>query len=240
MSKLRAVIDYFVKRLSDAGVSPTRTRVMKLVYLADVVSYQEQGESLTDVDWVFLHYGPYAAEVTESLEELAQEGAVARTTDEEDYGEASFVSYWARDPRLLEEARGALELAEVLMLQDTFRDWGQVGLNELLDHVYFETAPMQAAERFEHLDMTLSRTQPCESLEPVHDETHVRRLAEALRGRERTEPQTHLSVPFDVDDLDFGEDETPRHFPRELRGKRVSVSAANIKRLADAFGRREP
>lgn len=44
----------------------SRARLTKLVYLADWKSALEREEQLTDIEWVFNHYGPYVDDVAEA------------------------------------------------------------------------------------------------------------------------------------------------------------------------------
>lgn len=45
----------------------SKTRMTKLVYLADWFSSLADGKQLTNIQWIFNHYGPYVDDVIESI-----------------------------------------------------------------------------------------------------------------------------------------------------------------------------
>lgn len=52
------------------------TKLMKLVFLADVEHQQLYGEPLTNASWTFYTYGPFTRSVYEAAEALEEEGVV--------------------------------------------------------------------------------------------------------------------------------------------------------------------
>src|SRR5712672_3645097 len=60
---LSALIHEIYRQSRSKGVpSPFTTRVVKLIYLADLEWRRRHGECLVNVEWRFLHFGPYAYE----------------------------------------------------------------------------------------------------------------------------------------------------------------------------------
>jgi hypothetical protein len=57
----------FIKHIiflsSELGIVLTKTPLIKLLYLIDVEYYRATGEKLTNIDWIFYKYGPYAFEL---------------------------------------------------------------------------------------------------------------------------------------------------------------------------------
>jgi len=116
---------------------------VKLLYLADIEwRKRHSGEPLARLTWKFLHFGPYAVELANPLGDPDMEiaelegGRKARrfsfSEDELNQGEV---------PEELSSIIGAL-----------VNRWGEADLNLLLDHVYFDTEPMENAERGDVLD----------------------------------------------------------------------------------------
>lgn len=64
MNKLQKIIAYFCIRYPYKG-ELSKARLTKLVYLADWFSALIDDHQLTDIDWLFNHYGPYVDDVFE-------------------------------------------------------------------------------------------------------------------------------------------------------------------------------
>jgi hypothetical protein len=128
---------------------PAVTRIVKLIYLADIEwRKRHDGQPLGDLTWRFLHYGPYAVELAAPLggpdteiREIRQ-GITART--------------FSFSPDELSGTSVPEELSN--MISSLVKRWGGADLNILLDHVYFDTEPMENAQRGELLDFSTLRS----------------------------------------------------------------------------------
>lgn len=148
---LRNLITYIVTELSDAEVSFGKTKLVKLLYLADVAHYRSYRAQLTGLSWVFHHYGPYAFEIDSALKGLRFD--IPQEKAEVGPGREAIVF---RPPRYLQAQMQPEALYEAKPLIDrVLREWGPVDLNELLDFVYFDTEPMANARRGQSLDFSL-------------------------------------------------------------------------------------
>ena len=137
---LRALILYVVAGARERRVTLNRTRLVKLLYLADVESVRTGRRPVTGVDWVFLDFGPHAAELDETLADLERRTALYRAVPED----APDGEDWIAGTRRTVD--GVIERFAALPL------------NALLDHVYYRTGPMRAAQRRgESLDMGRAR-----------------------------------------------------------------------------------
>jgi len=65
--KLRDVILYFLNRL---GVIESRTKLVKLLYLADVEAKKKLDRTITGLNYIYHFYGPYAPEIIEKVLEM--------------------------------------------------------------------------------------------------------------------------------------------------------------------------
>lgn len=162
---LRALIAYIVARAREREITLTRTRLVKLLYLLDVERIRSRREPVTGVNWVFFHYGPYAFELIDTLEQMEGSELVAQS--------------W-RGSILYRAAPGAPDGEDWISatrrsVDSVIARYAALGTDELLDYVYFETGPMVEAERGEPLDMSLARddqrppAQPLEAPEPPAD-----------------------------------------------------------------------
>ena len=60
-----------------------RTRLVKLLYLADVESVRTGRGPVTGVDWDFLDFGPHSAALDEALADLERRTALYRALPED-------------------------------------------------------------------------------------------------------------------------------------------------------------
>lgn len=160
-------------------LQPLRIRLVKLAYLAEVEYYRAIGGRLTDLEWIFYRYGPYAHELGPLIGGTDDPAAVA-------------VDAWSPET----PAKPDFQLESIL--RQVVKDWGDADLNQLLDFVYFETEPMEGAQRGQRLDFTnVLPRQPRRP--PLRLD---RRALEALRARAQqsapdyaTRPQPALLTP---------------------------------------------
>ena len=70
----------------------------------------------------------------------------------------------------------------VALIKQLVKKWGGVELNKLLDHVYFDTEPMENAKRYELLDFS-HLTPTTAPIRPHFDEEKLKQLRSRLRHR---------------------------------------------------------
>lgn len=148
--ELRPLIAYVVARSKEEGVTLNRTKLVKLLYLIDVERVRSRREPLTGLDWTFFHYGPYALELIDTLEEME--------------GNELSTQAWGNSV-LYRGAPDAPDGEEWVpnirsMVDTVVKRYAPLELNELLDYVYFRTGPMIDAERGQRLDLQRARNDP--------------------------------------------------------------------------------
>lgn len=143
------LVRYVVWRLDDYGGSPTVTRIIKLVYLADLHYSREQRRHALAFSWRYYHYGPYATEVQDELDVLSERGQVRLWSP----------ALTAGSPRMYRPLGGQPDaqppLRLVGLVDELCSRWGGESLNLLLDFVYFETPPMRDVVRGQDLDLLI-------------------------------------------------------------------------------------
>lgn len=129
-----SLIDLILERCdSERMLPPLKTRLVKLMYLTEVEYYRRTGKRLTDLPWKFHHFGPYASVLGNYL------------------GNPNVDSIaWSITHRANPADHDVLRCVVQVVQR-----WGDADLNELLDYVYFETEPMQAAHRGERLEFSV-------------------------------------------------------------------------------------
>ena len=125
-----------------ARVSLSKTKLLKLVYLADIEMFRRTGRTASGWKWRFLHFGPWAPEYDQCLERLAATNKVTVTTLHGDR-DTQLVGSLLRefDVSTLDESAVRMSVRGVV------NRWVGVDLREILDYVYFDTEPMREVER---------------------------------------------------------------------------------------------
>ena len=148
---LRHLITHVIAQLTDAGVGFGKTKLVKLLYLIDVENYRIHRTTVSGLEWRFYHYGPYAFEIDDALKDLEFDIPQDSVTTGTGHKATIFRSNRELRPRLGEHLPSSRELRVV---NTVIRDWGEIELNLLLNHVYFYTEPMKHAERGDVLDFS--------------------------------------------------------------------------------------
>ena len=166
------------------GVTITRTKVAKLLYLADLRAVEEGATPPSGVEWLWLDHGPYNNCLMYLENRLVERGVVLR----EEY-------YWGWQLRLVGELDAEFDLSEEdqLFIEAVVTDLGKLSAGSLKDMSY-QTPPMLDAQnrgvRGVTLDLSLSR-RPMPSLAKT-----ARRMAAVLQRLPKQEDD-----PGAMDDL---------------------------------------
>ena len=146
---LPALIAYVAARCRERSIALSQTKLVKLLYLIDVARVASRRDPLTGLHWVFFHYGPYAIELLETVDEIAGTRKIGRTWNQAALHEAA-----------ADASDGEDWLSSTRRTVDRVIDrFAPLALNELLDHIYFRTAPMIGATRGDPLDLARARDQ---------------------------------------------------------------------------------
>ena len=148
MADIKPLIGYIVDQVRDQGGSVSKTALVKLVYLIDLEHYRRYGERVTDVNWIFHHYGPYERELDRAI---SSNPYVVMDGDRRGYSFRTTEGDWRNIHRRFNDE---FNRATVLTANKVIEQWGMQPLNVILDYVYFETEPMQNVERGDSLDFS--------------------------------------------------------------------------------------
>ena len=129
--------------------APTKTKILKLLYLLDIESYRKSGVTLTGFDWKFYKYGPWAATYDDALQGAVEAHRITISAPSTDEG-ATFIN--PTEPLALSIVFP--KVVEELTAKRIIEAWATRPTVELLDYVYFHTAPMRDAIRNEALDFS--------------------------------------------------------------------------------------
>ncbi len=141
MEKVIETILYVTRRLEKARVKVGRTRIMKILYLADLIAKSKLGRTITGTEYRYYFYGPYSREVIDAIIKLKNEGYLTDETELTKFGPAH--NY--RPTEKAHEVQIAhLTKEETEILDSVIKKFGRNELIRLLDVVY-ATEPMRKA-----------------------------------------------------------------------------------------------
>ena len=137
--------------LSDAEQSHLllrKTQLTKLFYLTEVEYFRETGTRLTDIEWLFYRFGPFAFELEMLLDGKDIERISNKTRDGHDVFQYKIDRASITRKKFVEPSVNSVTRRIV-------KTWGHKHLKELIDYVYLRTEPMQyAALRGDRLDFS--------------------------------------------------------------------------------------
>jgi hypothetical protein len=138
-----------LSELHNIGVTPSKTKLLKLLYLVDLETMRGAGRTATGWDWVFLHFGPWAPAYDAELERLTNRDFLALKGIGADERATIVISqHRERDAASLDDVVVQNAIGRVITR------WGSADLPDILNFVYFDTEPMHEAERHERLDFS--------------------------------------------------------------------------------------
>ena len=183
---LRNLIAHTVSQLADMDTGFGKTKLVKLLYLIDVENYRRRRKTLSGLEWRFYHYGPYAFEIDNALDELSFDIPQEEVTTLSGHNAVVFRTHRELSPRLADH----VQLRELRLVNDVIQRWGDTDFNSLLNHVYFHTEPMKDAKRGDLLDFsTVQRHRvnpsPVPQLPPSRLDEYRARFKEAKAKRVR-------------------------------------------------------
>jgi uncharacterized phage-associated protein len=112
-----------------------RTRVLKLVYLADKAWYDDHGKIYTEARYYRWNHGPFAREVLQALEWMDGVEVIQREVPGH---QGPSYAYQSGERSRLSQIELAPEFARILL--SVAEKWRRRSLQELLRHVYSDKA----------------------------------------------------------------------------------------------------
>src|SRR5208337_1506329 len=147
-STAKNLVRAVLTRLRDLDSTASKTKLLKLVYLADIEHFRKAASTLTGFDWIFYLYGPWAADFDKLLGQLQTEGLV----DVRDWTDTSFEGQEIRVTDPLDLGKVISDADEYFRTKRMIDTFAALSTPELLDYVYFSTEPMEGAEKLQPLD----------------------------------------------------------------------------------------
>lgn len=191
--KVISIVKQLLKRAEEEGIYTIgRTKLVKLLYLAEVEYYRLYQKRLTDLKWKFYHFGPYPMKIQDilgspDLEEEEIELSNGRT----------FLKY---SIPFDEGVESYVDWEVERLITQIVRRWGDEDLNKLLDYVYFETEPMRDAKRGEILDFSKIPKWEKEEIKSISlNQKKLSQLREKLRSHIAQSSRPRMALKFQDD-----------------------------------------
>ncbi len=164
LMKATDLIRYIVWFATERETELTTVRLVKFLYLADLYyARAHNGETLTSLPWAFINYGPYCSAVMKEIDALAASGQVCRTSLPSKFEENDYFLFTCRDAAA-EKLEGLIPNEVLYPLRESIRRFGN-DTQSLLDHVYFDTEPMENVRKGDLLDF--SKARPAQRAKPI-------------------------------------------------------------------------
>lgn len=148
------LIRFIVWRATEAHGGLSTLALVKYLYLADLYYAEETGgKTLTELPWIFYHYGPYCTESFTVIEDAAKRGLINDRNYDSKYEEGKEYKWYSlvdeNEPQLDVPMHVWASLSSAIARFENIRD--------LMSYVYFETAPMQQAKESARLDFSIAK-----------------------------------------------------------------------------------
>lgn len=147
MAELNKVIRYFAFHYPYKN-ELSKTRMTKMVYLADWFSAQKYGSQLTEIKWFFDDYGPYVRDVYE----VAKKDNKLTIKEE-----MSTYNFPKQVIALKKDTESALDLGELssrdrAILEEVIEETKSLNFSEFVEFVY-DTYPIKNEKKYTFLDL---------------------------------------------------------------------------------------
>ncbi len=147
-NKLSDLLKYIVSEVDDKGGFTSTIRLVKFLYLIDIEYFRIKQRLLSELNWTFYKYGPYAFEIQPAAKRLGYNLKQEEFISEKGFRGTSFhVDSYQPPPEWLNSQSQNIinQILEIWCDQDT---------SVLLNYVYFQTEPMLHGKRNEPLDFS--------------------------------------------------------------------------------------
>ena len=159
-------IDYVVSLAGLEGHRLTKTRIVKFLYLAEILYLKHTKKRLTDWKWVFWDFGPFCVESLRAIEEAVKQKCIHAENYQSNFNHEDEFSYFGypKDQYLyssdleghIRNLEEGLHIMVKMGLRLFVREYAN-STSDLLNYVYYNTEPMIDAIPRQPLDFSLVR-----------------------------------------------------------------------------------
>ena len=128
--------------------------LVKFLYLADRYNAEETGgQTLSRFPWIFYHFGPYCTSCYTTIDEAVRLGIVCQKTYESKFEEGKDARWFYCEEE--EEPVVSIPRHVEMQLFNAIKRFSDI--RDLMNHIYFETPPMEDAREKELLDFSKAK-----------------------------------------------------------------------------------
>ena len=154
--ELKKLLKHVINFLNEEQIYFGKTKLIQLLYLIEIEYYSTNRKRLTELNWIYYKYGPYAFEIEKSLED---NDFVVNEYKEE------YIDVRLNEHVKIEDIHVDIKL----LIRNTVRKFGMMKLSDLLNYIYFETEPMlKAQNRKEILDFSIIKDEKYYRVKKLH------------------------------------------------------------------------
>ena len=189
---LRDLIIHIIRKCREKRAPLGQTLATKLLYIIEWDHYRHNQRRLTDVNWIFLHYGPWSPELSSLLKT-----EFAMPDDFQDGGNFQPVVYTENE---LDYRKVVLSADLKLSVNCVIEQFAGRPMPEILDFVYYETEPMiSAQERGKALDFSTIVSAPKPAFRPADkiSSKEAKRIRELLKSYANSRTRDCIEVAAD-------------------------------------------
>jgi Antitoxin SocA-like, Panacea domain len=138
MTDHRRLEDTITYLLEKTRLPLTRTALVKLLYFTDLRNYEQRGQPITGLRWIWYNFGPFSSEIYDALGDLESADEVTTEVHRNYYGSPEYRIH-------LGPAAGyyqVLEESEQAIIDDVVTEFSGIHAQRLAEFSYY-TAPMR-------------------------------------------------------------------------------------------------
>jgi uncharacterized phage-associated protein len=147
MVKIKYIIRYFVEHYPHK-TELSKTRLTKMVYLADWYSAIKNGKQLTEIVWYFDHFGPYVVDVFNTVKE---DHRIEIKTEFNQYGRPKQV-IGLKERQFDFLFKNRLDESTISILNEVIEDTKILYWSDFIAYVY-STYPIKHSPKYSTLDL---------------------------------------------------------------------------------------
>lgn len=191
MDMLKQLIIYLVDQIQDQDGCISKIRIVKLLYLIDVEYYRKFGHTLTNLDWIFYSYGPYAFQINNAINELGYR--LDPESVQTRIGEKATIYHVDQEA----DISGFFNFGTKSMIDKIISHWACEETKSLIDHVYTETEPMKDAVLGEKLDFSKidRKLDPWRMPSPISLAPETSKLIQERFKKHKESQQQEMPIP---------------------------------------------
>lgn len=145
---VRKLIVYIVDQFQDMEAEISTIRLVKMLYLIDLEYYNRHGTTLTGIEWVYYHFGPYFFAVADIFQSASIDMDAREITTKSGRG-FTYRSLESQD------ITRDVDFATEQQINHILQKWAFEDTDSLLKYVY-NTPPIKAGQRERPIDFSLA------------------------------------------------------------------------------------